>query len=187
MNLQTRALLILISDMALTCVATPGKYFKSANTSELWLPKKKKKRYFQKGKVFFGTGEAHKNDKSAVSRAAGSLAGEPHAPTLGRRGQAPAPRARPSRSREPGAAEARRAPSSLRAPQAVLIGCSYAGLPSSTPSEGSLPLPLRAPSPNSAPPPAPCARLLFLAAEFGPSSRRGDSPATDAGRPDWHP
>lgn len=91
------------------------------------------------------------------------------------------------RLREARAAEAGRAPSSLRAPRAILIGCSYAGLSSSAPSECSLPLPFLKPSPHSAPPPAPDARLLFLAAEFGPGSRLGDSPATDAGRRDLHP
>lgn len=50
-NRQTRGLLILTSDMALTGVATPDSYFTFANASGLWLQKKnrshfKRERYF---------------------------------------------------------------------------------------------------------------------------------------------
>ena len=74
----------------------------------------------------------------------------------------------------------------------MLIGCSYAGLSSQLPpSERSLPRRclgfFHTPSAHPpASPPAPDARLRFLATEFSPGSGRGDSLARDAGRQDLH-
>lgn len=131
---------------------------------------KKKKKAFQKERYFFET-ETQNNSRSAVSRSAGSLCGKPH-PTHPR---AQLPTACPVGSdvRPWGArvAEAKGAPFSLRAPQAIVIGCSYAGLSSGLPPRAASPAAPLALLPHPLPqllraPPSSRARPLFPAAAF---------------------